>query len=268
MNMDSLSSEFRKEDPKIPSKPPQQRKWFITFGGPTSNYHNAVKRICQEASKFDVFDEIIGYTEQDLMSDVSFWGKHQDFIETNATRGYGCWLWKPYLTKKTLDRMNNNDILVYADAGCVMNIDGKARLLEYFDTLNTNEHIGNISFQMDHLDKTFTKMDIFQFYDINEPTIIETGQLVGGIFVLRKCQHTEDLINKWYEGCCHYHLVDDSNGKLQNYPSFQATRNDQSIFSILRKKYGTISFSDETWFGMNWTDGGKNYPIWAVRKRY
>ena len=41
-------------------------KWFITFGGPTANYHNAVKRICNQASTLDVFDHIIGYTDKDL----------------------------------------------------------------------------------------------------------------------------------------------------------------------------------------------------------
>lgn len=93
------------------------------------------------------------------------------------------------------------DILVYADAGCFMNKDGKARLLEYFDILNVNETIGNISFQMDHLEELFTKMDIFDYYDANNPSITKTGQIVGGIFVLRKCQHTTELIDKLYDGC-------------------------------------------------------------------
>ena len=260
--------------PPSPPPPPQpsQRKWFITFGGPAENYHSAVNRICREASEFEVFDEIIGYTEKDLMSDTSFWGKHQHFIESNTSRGFGCWLWKPYLTKKTLDRMNENDILVYADAGCFMNKEGKPRLLEYFEMLKEPKHeIGNISFQMDHLDELFTKMDIFeQYHATNDPTIVKTGQLVGGIYVLRKCRHTIELIDTWYDGCCQYHLVDDSTGKLPNFPTFHATRNDQSIFSVLRKKYGTISLSDETmmWFPPNGAIVGKTYPIWAIRKKY
>ena len=248
-------------------KQSKQRKWFITFGGPSENYHSAVKRISREASEFDVFDEIIGYTEQDLMADASFWGKHQHFIESNASRGYGCWLWKPHLTLKTLEKMNDNDLLVYADAGCFMNKDGRSRLLEYFDMLNTSTEIGNVSFQMGYLDELFTKMDIFEYYNANDPTIVKTGQLVGGAYVLRKCQHTMELINRWYDGCCQYHLIDDSYGKLPNVPSYDSTRNDQSIFSVLRKKYGSIMLSDETWFGPRWTDDGKNYPIWAIRNR-
>lgn len=262
-----MSETITETNTEQPTQQHVPRKWFITFGGPTTNYHNAVKRICQEANGFDVFDEIVGYTEQDLMSDESFWGKHQHFIHSNAGRGYGCWLWKPYLTKKTLDRMNDNDILVYADAGCFMNKDGKARLLEYFDILNTNESIGNISFQMIHLEELFTKMDILDYYDAKDESIMKTGQIIGGVFILRKCQHTMELIDKWYDGCCQYHLIDGSPGTLPNIPFYDATRNDQSIFSVIRKKYGTIYLPDETWFGPRWSHDGKNYPIWAIRKR-
>ena len=267
-NSQGMSETITETNTEQPTQQPNQRKWFITFGSQTNNYHNAVKRICREAVGFDVFDEIIGYTEQDLKSDHSFWGKHQHFIQSNTDRGYGCWLWKPYLTKKTLDRMNDNDILVYADAGCFMNKDGKARLLQYFDMLNTNESIGNISFQMNHLEELFTKMDILDYYDAkNDKRIMKSGQIVGGVFVLRKCHHTMELIDKWYDGCCQYHLIDDSAGRLPNVPSYDANRNDQSIFSVLRKKYGTIFLPDETWFGPQWHHDGKNYPIWAVRKR-
>lgn len=250
-----------------PIKQQQQRKWFITFGSQTNNYHHAVKRICHEASEFELFDEIIGYTEQDLISDDLFWSKHQQFIHSNAGRGYGYWLWKPYVTKKTLARMNDNDIIVYADAGCFMNKEGKARLLEYFDILNTNGEIGNISFQMVYLEESFTKMDIFEYYNAKDDGIIKSGQIVGGVFVLRKCQHTMELIDKWYDGCCQYHLIDDSVGTLPNISSYIVARNDQSIFSVLRKKYGTIYLPDETWFGPRWNEDGKNYPIWAIRKK-
>jgi len=164
--------------------------------------------------------------------------------------------------------MNENDILVYADAGCFMNKGGKSRLFEYFDMLNTSAEIGNISFQMEHLEESYTKMDILDWYGVNDdPSILKTGQLVGGIFVLRKCRHTVELIDKWYDGCCQYHFIDDSCGRLPNASSFQGARNDQSIFSVLRKKYGTVSLSDETWFSPNWIVSGRKYPIWAVRKR-
>lgn len=245
-----------------------QQKWFITFGGPSENYHNAVKRICREATEIKEFDHIIGYTERDLMDDTSFWNRHRQFIESNTDNGYGYWIWKSYVTKKTLNLMNDNDILVYADAGCKINPNGNHRLKEYVDIVNQS-NFGNFSFQMaEHLEKKWTKMDIIHYFNADETNIIETGQLVGGVYVLRKCNHTVELIDKWYDGCCQYHLIDNSSGNTPNHLSFCNHRNDQSIFSVLRKKYGTVmSTFDETWFSPDWYGSGQQYPFWATRLR-
>lgn len=244
-----------------------QRKWFITFGGPSYDYHNAVARVCRDANEIGAFDHIIGYTEKDLMNDAAFWDKHAGFILANK-RGYGYWTWKSYLTKKMLEKMNENDILVYADAGCKINPHGKPRLLEYFDIVNKSK-FANFSFQMEHLEKTWTKMDIIDYYDANQSNIVETGQLISGVYILRKCQHTTDLIDRWYEATCNYHLSDDSPSYIPNDASFSENRHDQSLFSVVRKKYGSeMSEFDETWFSPNWQASGANYPFWAMRMRY
>lgn len=93
----------------------EQQNIFITFGNPT--YHNSVKRICKEAENLDFFTKIYGFTEVDLKQDEYFWNNHGNFIENN-NRGYGYWLWKSYLIQKELNRINENDILIYCDAGC------------------------------------------------------------------------------------------------------------------------------------------------------
>jgi hypothetical protein len=244
-----------------------QRKWFITFGGPTENYHNAVARICSEARAINVFDHIIGYTEKYLIQDTTFWNKHKDFIFANE-RGYGYWIWKSYLTKKMLEDMSDNDILVYADAGCKINPNGKPRLLEYFDIVNKSK-FANLSIQMDHLEKSWSKMNIIQYYDANQRHVVETGQLISGVYILRKCQHTIELIDRWYEGACNYHLSDDSPSSIPNAASFNENRHDQSLFSVIRKKLGTeMTEIDETYFEPDWNILGGRYPFWAVRMRY
>ena len=39
---------------------------FITFGGPTINYHERVSKLCIEAINPNFFSEIIGLTDTDL----------------------------------------------------------------------------------------------------------------------------------------------------------------------------------------------------------
>ena len=235
---------------------------FVTFGGPGINFHNAVKRICNEARELNCFDILVNLTDIDIKNDKEFYNKHGTFLEKNK-RGYGYWLWKSYIVKTQLEAMNENDILVYADAGCSINLNGKNRLNEYFDLVNSSDY-GILSFQLGHLEKIWTKMDLFDH--LNAYEYLETGQLIGGIFVIRKCNHSVNLVNKWYETCCMYDLINDSPSKIKNDETFREHRHDQSVWSLLRKQQGSVIIEDETWF-RDWNKG-KNNPILAMRNVY
>ena len=238
------------------------KKTFLTFGGPGSQYHNAVNRICTQTNECNVFDNIVGVTDLYIKGQKEFYDKHGTFLEENH-KGYGYWLWKSYLVKEQLEKMKENDILVYADSGCVLNINGKKRLYEYFDMVQHSKY-GILSFQMEYIEKLWTKMDIFNHFDAHE--YLETGQLMATAFVIRKCDHSVDLVNKWYEASQHYDLINDSPSNSSNHPDFIENRHDQSVWSIIRKKYGTAIINDETYF-VNWDDG-YDYPIWATRRRF
>lgn len=239
------------------------RKFFITFGGPTYKYHNAVKKIGMEAKELNYFDKIVLLTEKTIKNTeefLEFYNKNYNFMENNS-RGYGYWIWKPYIVKKILEKMNDNDILFYADSGCTINIKGKNRLDDYVDMVNKSEY-GILSFQLSHLEKQYTKMDVFEYFNCYD--LLETKILVGGIFVLRKCKQTVELVDKWYETVCNYYLITDEPSKIPNDPSFIEHRHDQSIWSLLRKNHGSVIIDDETYFE-NWNNG-INFPIWATRK--
>lgn len=237
----------------------EQQKIFITFGNPT--YHNSVKRICKEAENLDFFTKIYGFTEVDLKQDEYFWNNHGNFIENNC-RGYGYWLWKSYLIQKEINRINENDILIYCDAGCEINNSGKKRLFEYMDMLNNNkENYGIISFQMDHKEIFYTKKKIFEYFSINDIDSCDYFQHVGGILIIKKNNHSINIINNWYNTCCIYDLINDNIKNENAY--FIDNRHDQSILSILVNKYGSIKIKDETYF-QPWSIG-KEYPFLAKR---
>lgn len=227
---------------------------FITFG--SQRFYNSVNRICNEAKEFNLFDKIIGYTEKDLWN--SEFIKHCEFVSRNH-RGFGYWLWKSFLVSKYLETMNEGDILFYADSGCQLKVSGIKRMKEYLEIVR-NSPKGILGFQMEHLEKTWTKMDLFHYLQAED--LKETGQLVGGIFFIKKCDFVVNLIKKWYETCCNYYLIDDSPSFAPNNETFREHRHDQSVFSLLRKKYGCEILEDETYTGPNWD---LNMPIWATR---
>lgn len=133
--------------------------FFLTFGASTKNYHDAVERLCNQAKQMNIFDNIIGMTEKDLQNDNEFWSKHCDFINNNS-RGYGYWLWKSYIIKETLKKMDDNDILLYLDCGCELNYLARNKLLEYIELVKEKKILGTSASSSDH---DFTKMDLIKF---------------------------------------------------------------------------------------------------------
>ena len=182
------------------------------------------------------------YTDKDLINYTDFWNKHKDFIQNNH-RGDGYWIWKPFLIKETIKNIKDGDILIYTDAGCEWNINGFKRFQEYINILNNSEN-NILSFHLEHLEKTWTKMDLIN--ELNAYDKLNTLQLVGGIFFIKKCEKTVAFLEEWYNVMCNYHFIDDTPSILPNDPSFIEHRHDQSCFSLLCKKYGSIVLNDET----------------------
>jgi RecQ family ATP-dependent DNA helicase len=174
----------------------KQYKKFITFGNEC--YYNSVKRICAEANSLAFFDDIEGYTDQDLKNDEVFWNHHGTFIETYS-RGYGYWLWKSFIIKQELNKLKYNDILIYCDAGCHININGKKRLFEYIDLLNSNkDDYGLISFQLEFNEYQYTKSSIFEKLQCDE-YYKNMKQCLGGILLIKKNEHSDDNNNNDYD---------------------------------------------------------------------
>lgn len=206
-------------------------KHFITFGAGGQNYINAGERLIKQADKCDVFSKTILYTDVDLKQNTEFWSKHQVFIESNI-RGYGYWLWKPWIIKKTMETMQNNDILVYADAGCEIDMTNTSLLNQLMSDMNTKYIIGSKTCY----ENSWTKMDlIYELGMLNDPSL-DTRQYQATTNMYRVCDVVRDFVNQWYETACNYHLIDDSPSVSQNLDVFIEHRHDQSIFSLLSKK--------------------------------
>jgi hypothetical protein len=243
------------------------KKKFISFGGPSERFHKNITRITKEAEDFDYFDEIIGFTEKDLINDEEFWKHNGNFIITNP-RGFGYWIWKSHIINKELEKMEEEDILVYSDSGCQINKNGKKRFLEYIELLNNDSNqYGIISFQLPFKEYQYTKKKIFDYFEenlknINILNIKNNIQCLGGIQIIKKTKHSSKLIKLWSDITKNHNLINDTITNEENL-EFIGNRHDQSIYSILVNIFGSIKLKDETYFD-NWIDGNE-YPILAKR---
>lgn len=236
---------------------------LITYGD--DKFKNSKKRLEKEALNTGWFDSVTVYGPEIL--DSNFKNKFKEVL--SHSRGAGYWIWKIYIIQKKLREINDNDILIYLDAGCSINPKGEKRFKEYIDMLNKSDE-GIISFKMSHIpEKYYTTKEIFDYFDVNmNSDIANNGQLVGGILIMKKTPKLNiklDMVYKVYED--NYLLVTDYYNQNQA-PYFKDNRHDQSIFSIIRKIHKSIELEDETFF---WWSGAlpnpEKYPFWATRKR-
>ena len=209
---------------------------FITFGGGAEKYVEAGQRLLKQAEATGIFDTCQLFLAEDLKADKEFWERHGSFITQNK-RGYGYWIWKPYLIKKRMAQMQDGDKLIYLDAGCEIDIKQKDSILQHLKYVEEDYLIASQTC----IEREFCKIDLILKLDMLNVNYLETFQRQGGAVIYLVCAKTRDFINKWYDLCCDYHLLDDSPSYHNNLHGFQEHRHDQAIFSLLSKKYNLFS---------------------------
>lgn len=133
---------------KIPDIMKNNKIHLITYGD--NKYDKAKERLCKQAKELNLFDTITSFGKEDLTS--NFKNKYKDIL--NLPRGGGYWIWKLNLLEIMFDRIDDDDFLVYLDAGCHINKFGKKRLIEYFEKFENNDY-GILSFQMHNQPEKF-----------------------------------------------------------------------------------------------------------------
>lgn len=214
------------------------KRYFLSFANPL--YYGGLERIMDQAKKTELFDEIYGITDTLLKDNQEFWSRHGKFILNNK-RGFGYWLWKPYIVLQTLIRMKENDQLLYCDAGCEINYNDKENLQKYFSILNQPD-VNNIGIEMEHIECHYTKMDLFKL--LNALEYRNSNQLHATFFFLKKCDKVMKMVEIWYNIASNYHFLNDERSLFRNDFLFVEHRHDQSIFSLLRRKYGSYIINE------------------------
>lgn len=235
-------------------------KKVILISFADSKYLSAIERIKKETEPFG-FDERHFFTEKDLPEDF-----FRGFSPKLYRRGYGYWIWKPYLVNEVLKQLDEGDILVYSDCGNRWIDESKARFQDYCSMLEADKPI--VAFQQQHLEKDWTKGDVFQFICSKSwKKYAVTLQLWAGAFLMMKTIKTVDMVEQWTDiATNHRDLITDKKSKTPNMGTFQECRHDQSVFSLLVKQipHTEISWNEVDDLDGKWETYGK-YPIQARR---
>lgn len=248
---------------------------FLSFA--STDMEPTLERIGLEADTSNFFDKVWLFNEKKIYK--IFIKERKDFFK-NYKRGYGYWLWKPFVINHVLDMIKPGDILVYLDAGCEIHDSGFKRWEEYKKMLLSHSLL-----VFDHLhsfENQYTKRDVLDFFSVtNEISILESRQLWAGGLMMRKDDFVCKLMHRWLEICdtYKYSLLCDEPSQHPELPQYKQHCHDQSIFSVLCKltdiaatdkelngSIKVLPMQENYPYPCDWSTMGE-FPFWARRNK-
>ena len=187
---------------------------------------------------------------------AGFKKSHSKILEQSRGRGY--WLWKPYVILKTLvENMNDSDIVMYQDAGAYM-IQDAGPLLK----LCEDSQYGILIFYLTFLEQHYTKRDAFLLFNMDNANIMQSFQRLASFMLFQKNCMSLQFVMEWLAYASDPQLITDLNNTLgkQNFPGFKEHRHDQSILSLLSKKWGLVAYRTPSQYGNMLGYKGGPYP--------
>ena len=235
----------KRQDYNVSMSEIKGRKIFMTFGDRCCEFSK--KRAVTKAKEVGGFDDARWYDLSVMPS--KFRATHKDVLENR--RGAGYWLWKPFiLLKRLIEDMKDGDIVMYHDAGAYF-IRSAAPLLK----LCQDSKNGIMVFRLTHIEHVFTKQDAFILMNMSVPEAADSNQRLASYVVLRRSCTSIQFVMEWIAYLSDRRIASDDANTLgtSNPNSFRAHRHDQSVLSLLSKKWGLPAFRDPSQFGRSGT---------------
>lgn len=189
-------------------------------------------------------DKVIEYSPQDI--DEDFREKNKEIL--NAKRGNGFYLWKPYFLNKAYKELGENDYLIYTDAGAVY-----VNRIQYLIDCMNEQKVDIMVFSLPHdmLEYMYTKRDAFVLMDCDREDIVNTTQTIGGYVLLKKSKFVEKFLKEDLTYAQDVRIIIDNANVMgkDNYSGWVDHRHDQSVFSLMTKKYHLKRFRDPSQYG-------------------
>ena len=225
---------------------------FITFATP--DYISFANKNVQSALTVGGFDTAKIYTMDDI--DNFFKMRNAHLLKHKRLGGYA--VWKPYIILKHLlsEEVSESDILCYNDSKYIWTVNVRQLEKDILSNKNIGVYKNKPNDFVSHLEKMWTKGDAYLLMNMPiDPdklnAIKNTHQAWSGFILLRKSFSPIRFISEWLTYNQDSRIATDSPSFLiANDESFEENRHDQTILSLLCKKWGIY---------MNFLD--KNYMI-------
>ena len=229
---------------------------IILLAFATDDLQKSINRLKKQASESNFYEKIKIFNSNGLPPDLRH--KIDTLLSMQKKRGYGYWIWKPYLIKKIFNEIEYGDIVNYLDIGCHILKENTSKFNEYLNFIKKNDkwilpfqyhsnfnHNNKEIIFPTRLEKEYTKGDLLHYFGVyDNKSFVETPQFWAGCFFLKKTEKSINFLEEWIDVFeKRFDLIDDGLSKVKNYSNFLENRHDQSVYSLLCKKYKLESFS-------------------------
>lgn len=213
---------------------------FVTFGTP--NFSQARARYLRSLARFG-FRRVLA-CDPDTPA-VQQARAENPGIFAHA-RGYGYWLWKPYIIEAAMAEAPPGGVIFYSDIACEM-VARPDRLLDIAGGYDVcTFRIGGGLRQ-----RQFTKRDAFVLMDADREEYWDDEMVNGGFLVLRNTPRARGLIASWKAAMRDFRVLSDdppSQG-WPELPELVTHRHDQSVLSILATRERLPILADPSQWG-------------------
>lgn len=199
--------------------------------------------------KIGNFDECLPFSIKDI--DEKFYLKNKHILD--QPRGAGYWIWKYYFADKILKdkSITKDDIIFYADSGSHF-VDKIDKIIEVFQ----RDNLSVMTYAQLYISSMWTKRDAFILTGCDESKYFNTSQRVGGFFMFKKDDFSINFFEELLKYSQDYRIITDSQNEcgLPNYPDFIEHRHDESLISLISKKYDLYPYRNPSQDGflLNW----------------
>ena len=196
------------------------------------NYREHQDKLLNYVVSNSIFDGVMPYTREWLET-TDFYKLNQSILDKDRLGGYA--LWKPYIILDALEKIDDNDVIVYMDCGDIPVFTIRNHLLEYMSEHDqyfiSQNHVG--------IHKNYTKGDCFHLMGCDEEKYWNAIQLEDGFLAFKKTDFNFTFLREWLKYCCDERIVTDIPNEcgLPNFETFVDHRHDQSIITNLQIKH-------------------------------
>ena len=225
---------------------------FVTASN--SLYRNVCNYNAYCAKRHGKFDKVVVY-DVETQIDTDYKKEHAEIL--NTKRGAGLWLWKVYFIEKAFrEECSEGDILFYADAASFFFRSVKP-VIEKMDS-------DIFAVSLPYVEEEFTKRETFELMGVDSDKFTKTRQYHASFLAFRKNETTSHFIEEWKQYCEDIRILSQDVCFGEQIPTFCAHRNDQSIFSLLCKKYGVQPSEDPSQYGITGYGAGHGYNYMPI----